>query len=683
MSSGASGAYGVPSGHGPRVRPPRPPPRGRAGEAIGVAHRPGGRGRGPSYCLGLPRRPLLPRSAVGRAGAGWLVHSGHGRRPGPAGRRPRQRGGRAARLAEPPRAGLLRGHRVRHPPPRPLRGRRATRFTRHVTGSLPCMPARHDILCGALDFLWKPWGSIELWERPDHRRPAGRGRHHHAGHRPPPPVRDRRRELPHRLLRLGLRAGPRGRPVAHPRRPVAGSARPAPPARDGGWFWRRLRGEACRVERAYDRTRTWFRAEEDYPGPRTMAAAADWLRRAAPQHDRWLLFVDEFDPHEPFDTPPPWLGPLRGRALGRGAASSGRPTRSAGSPRACISEAEARHLRANYGAKLSMIDHWFGRVLAALDERGPVGLHRGRRVHRPRPLPGRRRGAATTSGASPASPSTSRWATCRCWSTGRACPGAATCDALTTSVDLHATLADVFGVAPGHRTHGRSLLPLLAGDGASVREWAIGGVWGNWVQVTDGRRKYARAPVGGNRPLSMWSNRWSTMPLHMAGVEDLPPPDDRADARLHARLHGPGDPPALRPRRPAALLGRPAGPSQTTSTTSTSTPTRPRTGPGEAGRARHGRPAPHRAGRGRGPGRPVRPAGASVTSRSGCGPRSRRPGTRAGGLVVLPDDHAPLDRRGVAPGPLDHAAAAGRQVVDQLRRLDRRASKSMTLTSAR
>ena len=44
--------------------------------------------------------------------------------------------------------------------------RHATTFTRHVTGSLPCMPARHDILCGALDFLWKPWGSIEVWEQP-------------------------------------------------------------------------------------------------------------------------------------------------------------------------------------------------------------------------------------------------------------------------------------------------------------------------------------------------------------------------------------------------------------------------------------------------------------------------------------------------------------------------------------
>ena len=41
---------------------------------------------------------------------------------------------------------------------------RALRFTNHHTGSLPCMPARHDVLCGALDFLWRPWGSVEIWE---------------------------------------------------------------------------------------------------------------------------------------------------------------------------------------------------------------------------------------------------------------------------------------------------------------------------------------------------------------------------------------------------------------------------------------------------------------------------------------------------------------------------------------
>lgn len=41
---------------------------------------------------------------------------------------------------------------------------RSVVFERHYGGSLPCIPARHDILCGALDFPWRPWGSIEVWE---------------------------------------------------------------------------------------------------------------------------------------------------------------------------------------------------------------------------------------------------------------------------------------------------------------------------------------------------------------------------------------------------------------------------------------------------------------------------------------------------------------------------------------
>src|SRR3984957_4082892 len=40
----------------------------------------------------------------------------------------------------------------------------SVRFNKHYTGSLPCMPARHDILCGALDFLWKTRSAWEVWE---------------------------------------------------------------------------------------------------------------------------------------------------------------------------------------------------------------------------------------------------------------------------------------------------------------------------------------------------------------------------------------------------------------------------------------------------------------------------------------------------------------------------------------
>jgi arylsulfatase A-like enzyme len=107
--------------------------------------------------------------------------------------------------------------------------------------------------------------------------------------------------------------------------------------------------------------------------------------------------------------------------------------------------------------------------------------------------------------------------------------GGTTCDALTTAVDLHATIADAFDVEPRQPAHGTSLRSLIAGEASSVREWAIGGVYGNWVQITDGRRKYARGAAGDNFPLSMWSNRWSTMPIH--GIDEallLPRPDKRA-----------------------------------------------------------------------------------------------------------------------------------------------------------
>jgi hypothetical protein len=280
------------------------------------------------------------------------------------------------------------------------------------------------------------------------------------------------------------------------------------------------------MERGYDRSRTYFREEVDYPGPRVMAAAADWLRAATPHHDRWLLFVDEFDPHEPFDVPATWEGryedePWVGDRLiwppyTIGGVSDGR-----------LSEAEGRHLRANYGAKLSMIDHWFGRVVAALDERElwdstavVVCTDHGHYL-------GDVRGGRDIWGK-PGVPQYEPLGHVPLLIHWPGIEGGGTCDALTTSVDLHATVTEVFGVTSSHRTHGRSLVPLLTGEATAVREWAIGGVWGNWVQVSDGRRKYARAPVGDNFPLSMWSNRWSTMPLHLPGMEGVPPPDGRA-----------------------------------------------------------------------------------------------------------------------------------------------------------
>ena len=187
-------------------------------------------------------------------------------------------------------------------PHRALRPR-ALRFTGHHVGSLPCMPARHDILVGALDFPWRPWGSIEGWER------------HH-------PVASRRgvttmlvSDHPHLFETGGENYHTDFSAWAYERATRAtrgGHARPdldraptLPVARQGDHH--RLRRLPHLVP-----------GRGGLPGPETMAAAAGWIRQAAASHDRFFLMVDEFDPHEPFDTPrpyasiydPDWEGPL-------------------------------------------------------------------------------------------------------------------------------------------------------------------------------------------------------------------------------------------------------------------------------------------------------------------------------------------------------------------------------------
>ena len=102
---------------------------------------------------------------------------------------------------------------------------------------------------------------------------------------------------------------------------------------------------------------------------------------------------------------------------------------------------------------------------------------------------------------------------------------------MTTSVDIFATLSELFGISDKvrQRTHGRSLLPLLSGAKKSVRDWLLAGVWGREVHYIDSKLKYARAPAGSNRPLGTWSNRWSTMPTHvLAREQEMPLPDERA-----------------------------------------------------------------------------------------------------------------------------------------------------------
>jgi arylsulfatase A-like enzyme len=384
---------------------------------------------------------------------------------------------------------------------------RAVQFDRHFVGSLPCMPARHDILCGALDFLWKPWGSIELWEEPITQplRKAGVTTMLVTDH---PHLFETGGENYHTEFRAWeyLR-GHEGDPWKTRADPSWLGAPALPAAKGHG--------------HAYDLSRTWFKQELDFPGPRTMHTAACWLEANADAHERFMLFVDEFDPHEPFDTPAPWANrydpdwqdeliiwpPYSVRTVERGV----------------LTERAARHVRANYGAKLSMIDHWFGHLMRVLDQRD---LWRNTAVilctdH------GHYLGEKDIFGK----PGVPHYEPLGHTPLMIAWPGIEhrRVDALTTNVDIYATLADTFGVSSEHRTHGQSLVPLITGERDRIRDWVLAGIFGRWVHAIDDRRKYARAPVTKtNLPLSMWSNRWSTMPVASMPNLRLPRPNRNA-----------------------------------------------------------------------------------------------------------------------------------------------------------
>ena len=385
--------------------------------------------------------------------------------------------------------------------------KRSVQFTKHYAASLPCMPARHDILCGAWDFLWRPWGSVELWEDAI-TYPLRR-----AG-----VVSQLISDHPH-LFETGGENYHIDFTAWDYQRGHEGDAWKT--RGDPSWAGAPMFGP--KREMPYDKSRGYFKSEADFPGPKTMQAAAHWLNDNAGVHDRFFLFVDEFDPHEPFDTPdeyikrydPDWDGPaLIWPPYGADIVKRG-----------VMTAREGRHLRAAYGAKLTMIDHWLGRVIDMIDAKN---LWKDTMVvlctdH------GHYLGEKDIWGK-PAVPLFDTMARIPLLiAAPEIAPG--THDALTTSVDLFATLAELFGVQNKIRqhTHGRSLLPLLSGRTKSVREWLLAGVWGREVHYIDGKHKYARAPLEKNRPLVTMSNRWSTMPTHILTREqEMPLPDERA-----------------------------------------------------------------------------------------------------------------------------------------------------------
>jgi len=104
-------------------------------------------------------------------------------------------------------------------------------------------------------------------------------------------------------------------------------------------------------------------SESDYFVARTMIEAAKWLERNYKQ-ERFFLYVDTFDPHEPWD-PPQWY--VDRYDAGYEGEEIIYPVYG---PADYLSREELRHIRALYAGEVTLVDRWIGMLLRKIEDLG-------------------------------------------------------------------------------------------------------------------------------------------------------------------------------------------------------------------------------------------------------------------------------------------------------------------------
>lgn len=364
-------------------------------------------------------------------------------------------------------------------------------FDNHYVGSLPCMPARRDLLTGKLNFLHRSWGPVEPFDQcfPTHLQQHGVYSHlisdhyhyweaggcgYHNQFSSAEFVRGQERDLWKAMVEPPVE---RFRQQYHPM--LSQVQRRAPNMVN----------------------REFIKHESEYPIVQCVDLAQQFLQHNH-QADNWFLQLELFDPHEPFTAPvrfrdsltTHYNGPVLDWPL---------------YDKLDITDAEAQELQANYQAIVAMCDEQLGRILDTFDKHQlwdttalvvttdhgfMLGEHGwwGKNVmpvydpiaHIPLMISHPNHQSAQINRIS----------------------------ALTQCLDLSATFLDIAGCAPEQRHQGNSLMPLLAGTTDHIRDYALYGIFGGALNITDGRHTCFRYPVNTTDPLY----EYTLMPVHPA-----------------------------------------------------------------------------------------------------------------------------------------------------------------------
>lgn len=353
---------------------------------------------------------------------------------------------------------------------------RSVRFDNHYVGSLPCMPARRDLMTGRMNFMHRSWGPLEPFDVALPRVLKGSGVYSHL-------ITDHYHYLEpggagyvNAFTSFEMLRGQEG---------DGWKAEVAPPFAE----WRQKYHPAQYSEAPgsspyhYMVNRAEIRDEGDFSSVRCFDLGCEFLDRNHAADD-WFLQIETFDPHEPFHAPDRlrekfptgYDGPIRDWP-----------------PYARVSEddAEADEMRANYKALLALCDEQMGRILDKMDaldmwddtmlvvstDHGYLTGEHGWWAKNKMPayqeiahIPLFMHHPAHSDRAGES----------------RSC--------LSQTPDLMPTFLEAFGCAPPPSVRGCSLLPNLGDPEAPTHEAVIFGYFGGAVNLSDGQHTYFRYP---------------------------------------------------------------------------------------------------------------------------------------------------------------------------------------------
>ncbi len=354
--------------------------------------------------------------------------------------------------------------------------RRAVVFDNHFIGSTPCMPARRELMTGRREFLWRGWGHIEPWDRHIAHDAARAGRvtqmitdHYHywenAAHGYFEPFHGMEFVRGHELDMWDtapIRQLPQWAASIDTYRNL-----PAGPYQ--GWG-----------SRFYANARRFERSEADYPGPQVLQLAAKWLKDnlGGPP---FLLWTECFDPHEPHFLPMPWRTMYSPDGKDHPEYTCWPPYQHPDQLARFVkqaSEEELAWIRAQYMGKVSMLDHWFGKLLDQMDR---LDLWKSTTVivttDHGHDLAWSRLAPTVFGKQYPHPESHARIPLMIAHPSAK--PGRVS--ALTTAVDTCATVRDLMGDPEPNGPDGRSLMPLVMGRTRTHHDWVMYGWFGEGV----------------------------------------------------------------------------------------------------------------------------------------------------------------------------------------------------------